>query len=96
MTSLTKTLFQATLRPGPCLCSVGLQAPDEVRLRGADLYRIDVDELKLSYQNIMGGCQNYDPFLGTQNIRCRILMGIRKGTVILTTTHMGIQGSRLP
>ena len=36
----------------------------------------------------MGGCQNYDPFLGTQNTRCRIMIGIQKGTIILTTTHM--------
>ena len=36
----------------------------------------------------MGSCQNYDPFLDTLNIRCRIIMGIQKGTIILTTTHM--------
>ena len=28
-----------------------------------------------------------DPFLGTLHIRCRIIIGIRKGTIILTTTH---------
>ena len=38
----------------------------------------------------MGGCQNYGPFLGTLNIRCRIIIGIQKGTIILTTTHMKI------
>ena len=38
----------------------------------------------------MGGCQNYDPFLGALNIRCRIRIGIQKGTIILTTTHIGI------
>ena len=32
----------------------------------------------------MGGSQNYDPFLGTRNIRCRITIGIQKGTNILT------------
>ena len=39
---------------------------------------------------IMGsmGCQNYDPFLGALNIRCRSRIGIQKGTIILTTTHM--------
>ena len=37
----------------------------------------------------MGGCQNYGPFSGTLNIRCRILIGIQKETVILTTTHIG-------
>ena len=36
----------------------------------------------------MGGCQNYGPFLGTLNIRCRIIIGIQKGTIILTTTYI--------
>ena len=36
----------------------------------------------------MGCCQNYGPFLGTLNIRCRIIIGIQTGTIILTTTHM--------
>ena len=27
-------------------------------------------------------------FSGTLNIRCRIKIGIRKGTIILTTTHL--------
>ena len=36
----------------------------------------------------MGGCQNYGPFLGTLNSRCRIIMGTQKGTIMLTTTHM--------
>ena len=35
----------------------------------------------------MGGCQNHGPFLGTLNIRCRIIIGIQKGTIILTTTN---------
>ena len=26
----------------------------------------------------MGGCQNYGPFLGTLNIRCRIILGYPK------------------
>ena len=34
------------------------------------------------------GCQNYEPFLGTLNIRCRIMIGIQQGTIILTTTHI--------
>ena len=38
----------------------------------------------------MGGCQNDDPSLGTLNIRCRIRIGIQKGTIILTTTYIGI------
>ena len=36
----------------------------------------------------MGGCQNHGPFLGTLNLRCRIIIGNQKGTIILTTTHM--------
>ena len=38
----------------------------------------------------MGGNQNYGPLLGTLNIRCRIIIGIQKGTIILTTTHINI------
>ena len=46
----------------------------------------------------MCGCQNYGPFLGTLNIRCRIIIGTQKGTIILTTNHilgnqMGSRGS---
>ena len=40
------------------------------------------------YWGYMGGCQNYGPFVGSLNIRCYIRMGIQKGTIILTTTHM--------
>ena len=36
----------------------------------------------------MGGCQNYGPFLGTLNIRCRIIIGSQKGTIILITTYI--------
>ena len=38
----------------------------------------------------MGGCQNDGPFLGTLNIRCRIIIVTQKGTIILTTTHIYI------
>ena len=38
----------------------------------------------------MGGCQNDGLFSGTLNIRCRIIIGIPKGTIILTTTHIQI------
>ena len=41
----------------------------------------------------MGGCQDYGPFLGTLNIRCRIMMGTQKGTIILTTTRIGFRAS---
>ena len=43
----------------------------------------------------MGGCQNYGSFLGTLNIRCRIIVRTQKGTLILTTTHMIVRGSGL-
>ena len=43
----------------------------------------------------MGGCQNYGPFLGTLNIRCRSIIEIHKGTIILTTTHVGFRVSSL-
>ena len=36
----------------------------------------------------MGSCQNYGPFLGTLNNRCRIIIGTQKGTLILTTTYV--------
>ena len=37
----------------------------------------------------MGGCQQIRvPFLGTLNIRWRIIIGIQKETIILTTTHI--------
>ena len=36
----------------------------------------------------MDGCQNYGPFLGTLNNRCRIILGTQKGTIMLTTTHI--------
>ena len=43
----------------------------------------------------MGGCQNYGPFLGTLNIRCRIIIGTQKGTIISTTTQMMIEIMRI-
>ena len=42
----------------------------------------------------MGGCQNDDPFWGTLNIWCRIIIGIQKGTIILTTTHITLHAPR--
>ena len=35
-----------------------------------------------------GDYQNSGPFLGTLIIRCRIIIGIQKGTIILTTTQV--------
>ena len=42
----------------------------------------------------VGGCQNYGPFLGTLNNRCRIILGTQKRTIILTTTHVGSEDSQ--
>ena len=36
----------------------------------------------------MGGFKNYGPFLGTLNIRCRIIIYSQKGPLILRTTHV--------
>ena len=38
----------------------------------------------------VGGCQNYGPFLGTLNNRCRSIIGTQKGALILTTTHVAL------
>ena len=38
----------------------------------------------------MGGCQNHGPFLGTPNSKCRIIIGIQKRTIVLTTAHICI------
>ena len=38
----------------------------------------------------VGGGQNYGPFWGTRNIRCRITIEIQKETIILTTTQCEI------
>ena len=38
-------------------------------------------------QTYMGGCQNCGPFLGTLNIRCRIIIRTQKGTIILRTPY---------
>ena len=36
----------------------------------------------------IGGSQKYGPLLGPLNTRCRIKVGTKKGTIILTTTHI--------
>ena len=51
--------------------------------------------METTMMGYMGGCQNYDPFLGTLNLRCRTIIGIQKGTIILTTTHIGVLGFRV-
>ena len=35
------------------------------------------------------------PFWGTLNIRCHIIIGTQKGTIILTTTHMVVRSINL-
>ena len=51
--------------------------------------RLIVQQLLARFMYIyMGSCQNDGPFLGTLNIRSRIIIGIQKGTIILTTTHI--------
>ena len=42
----------------------------------------------------MSGCQNYGPFLGTLNIRCRTIIGIQNRTINLTTTHIPVGNPR--
>ena len=32
----------------------------------------------IATRGYMGGCQNYNPFLGTLNIRCRFMIGNQK------------------
>ena len=58
-----------------------------LRFRGTTLRGIETCAIRGRYIH-MGGCQNSGPFLGSLNIRCRITIGIQKGTIILTTTHM--------
>ena len=41
-------------------------------------------------------CQNYGPFLGTLNIRGRIIIGTQEGTIILPTNHVeGLLGLQM-
>ena len=44
----------------------------------------------------MGSCQNYGHFWGTLNIRCRIILRTQKGTIMLTTTHVGPDLQKTP
>ena len=61
-----------SLHQGPCECTYA-------RVTHAFEPRKDPD---------LGSCQNYGPFWGTVNNRCRIIKGTQKGTIILTTTHL--------
>ena len=44
--------------------------------------------METTIKGYMGGCENYGPFLGTLNIRCRIIIGIQIGAIKLTATHI--------
>ena len=46
------------------------------------------EDINFLGEGYMGGSQNYGPFLGTLDIRGRIIIGTQKGTIILTTTHI--------
>ena len=51
----------------------------------------DTAHLKAWYlceRKYVGGYQNYGPFLGTLKKRCRIITGIQKGAIILTTPYV--------
>ena len=62
-----------------CFVMVGTRSP---------LASLKDEGSRWSFLINLDGCQNYDPFLGTLNIRCRIIIGIQKGTIIVTTTHI--------
>ena len=47
----------------------------------------------IKHRRHVGVCQNYGPFLGTLNNRCRTILGTQKGTLILTTTHVDMNGN---
>ena len=44
--------------------------------------------METTIMGYMGGCQTYDPFLDTLNTRCGTIIGIQKGTIMLTTTDV--------
>ena len=47
-------------------------------------------KMETTIMGYMGGCQNDGPFLGTLIIRCRIITGKQKETIIVTTTHIDL------
>ena len=52
-------------------------------------------KMETTIMSCMGGGQNYGPFLGTLNIRCRIIIGTQKVTIFLTTTQATFLGEVL-
>ena len=73
--------FATTLAEGCGLSMLGLNFRYQNRNGNIFLCYVDI-------HTYMGGCQNYDPSLGTLNIRLRIKLWTQEGTLILTTTHM--------
>ena len=57
----------------------------------AEIYEFSDSYIYIYIHIYMGGCQNYGPFLGTLNIRGRIIVGTQKGTIILTTIHIYVR-----
>ena len=68
-------------------CTTG--APEQQRMRTSARTGAGRDCKRWDFGKHVGGCQNYGLFLGTLNIRCRIIIRTQKGTLILTTTHVG-------
>ena len=60
------------------------------RLQGFSI--LGVSGSGVLYGFYLGSCQNYGPFLGTLNNRVRIIIGTQKGTIILTTAHLRVEG----
>ena len=61
----------------------------EFRVRSSE-FRAVADRKLKDFKSHLGSCQNYGPFLGTLNIRCRVIIRTQQGTIILTTTHLAI------
>ena len=51
-------------------------------------------KMETTIMSYMGGCQNYGPFWGTLNIRCRLIIRIQKGTIILSKEIAGFHSSQ--
>ena len=66
------SIYTTTMELGPTNhpCYYGFWGPNSIMVVFMD---------PLAY---MGSCQNYGPFLGTLNIRCRIIIRTQKGTII--------------
>ena len=78
------------MRPGSRLRQRRLAVPEK---QGSEqprfcLVPIGNEKLKSNSDIIWVVVKIMVPFLGTLNIRCPIIIGIQKGTTILTTTHM--------